>query len=214
MGTPQYIRLTARPRKREPAASEVKAIRFGNAAPSPTPVSRRASSSVGKLACQRGGQQRTGQTAAPTPTECAYARGGPPACRPPARRAAGRRIPALKIHPICILSSAKACKHADGGDPRRLQIQPFHQGHLHKTEPDRYPPGARGVAVVILVVGYLGDSRTNGSKVTSGRCFVSRTFLALFIAVKQRSSATSTIHILLAADHPPFAQLDENIHRA
>ena len=48
MGTPQYIRLTAVPRKRGPAASDVRAIRFGNAAPSPTPVISRAKTSEGK----------------------------------------------------------------------------------------------------------------------------------------------------------------------
>ena len=35
----------------------------------------------------------------------------------------------------------------------------------------------------------------------------------LFLAVKQIQRDVDD-HILLAADHPPFAQLDENIHRA
>ncbi|SQC36544.1 Uncharacterised protein [Klebsiella pneumoniae] len=131
---------------------------------------------------------RTGQTAAPTPTECAYAvavrqhaahqRAGQQAEDP------GAEDPA-HLHFI----QRKGLRHADGGDPRRLQIQPFHQGH-HKTEPDG-DHQARGVAVVILVIGYLSDSRTNGAG--DWRLMLCQPHVLSYLLRLSRSSATSTI---------------------
>ena len=160
MGTPQYIRLTARPRKREPAASEVKAIRFGNAAPSPTPVSRRASSSVGKLhASAVASENRPNSSTDPNRMRLRPWRSAsmPPTSAPGSRP----RIPALKIQPICILSSAKACAMPTAAIPAACRSSPSIRATIKQSP--MVTIRREEFAVVILVIGYLGDSRTSGS---------------------------------------------------
>ncbi len=103
-GTPQYIRLTAVPRNRGPAASEVNAIQIRR--PSPTPVIRRASSSW-KAPCQRGRDGKQTEQHDRTRSAPACGHGGQQEF-PTNAPGSSLRIPALKIQPICILSSAKA----------------------------------------------------------------------------------------------------------
>ncbi|MCY1443034.1 hypothetical protein D9M71_594300 [compost metagenome] len=103
-GTPQYIRLTAVPRRRGPATSLVRAIRLGKAAPRPTPVRQRATSRLLK-------SQAIVVTSENNPnraTDAISTRLRPMrSANNPPRKAPGSRpkIPALKTHPMCNLSS-------------------------------------------------------------------------------------------------------------
>ncbi len=74
--------------------------------------------------------------------------------------------------------------------PAACKIQPFHQGH-HKTEPDGNHTRREGFAVVILVIGYLGDSRTNGAG--DWRLMLCQPHVFRYLLRLSRSGATSTI---------------------
>ncbi len=188
MGTPQYIRLTARPQKREPAASEVKAIRFGNAAPSPTPVSRRASSSVGKLhASAVTSENRPNSSTDPNRMRLRPWRSA--SMLPTSAPGSRPRIPALKIQPICILSSAKACAMPTAAIPAACRSSPSIRATIKQSP--MVTTRREGFAVVILVIGYLGDSRTNGAG--DWRLMLCQPHVLSYLLRLSRSSATSTI---------------------
>ena len=123
IGTPQYIRLTAVPRKRGPAASEVSAIRFGSAAPSPAPVIKRANTSDGKShASAVTIENRPNSTTEPSSTFLRPCRSAsiPPNSAPGSRPS----IPALKIQPICILSSENAWAMPTAAIPAACKSSP------------------------------------------------------------------------------------------
>ncbi|MNZ90817.1 hypothetical protein D3C78_1097880 [compost metagenome] len=106
-GTPQYIRLTAVPRRRSPAASEHRAIRLGSAAPRPTPVNRRAPIRLYSSQAWAVAMEKMPNSA----TEAINTRLRPmrSAIQPPTSAPGSRpRMPALNTQPICSLSSSKA----------------------------------------------------------------------------------------------------------
>ncbi|MCY1439741.1 hypothetical protein D9M71_559910 [compost metagenome] len=122
-GTPQYITLTAVPRERMSAASADRAIRLGSAAPSPSPVRKRAASRLFRSHAWAVAMENSpNRITAPISTSLRPTRS---ASQPPPSAPGNRpRMLALNTAPIMLGLSAKAAAIPGAAMPTDCRSMP------------------------------------------------------------------------------------------